>query len=140
MGLRGFHRQAVILCGCSRLAHHSWRAVRDRQLADAAVARPGELKDDSFSIAVGFHKPDLPFIVPRRYFNLYGRDDESSLSRRVRVGLRTPKAAFFHESGQWKMTPPHPFLQRFFETSMPRRGLFLCFTVSSSAEADWLSH
>jgi len=49
-------------------------AVRDGQLADAAAVRLGELKDRPFFMAVGFHKPHLPFIAPRRYFDLYDRD------------------------------------------------------------------
>ena len=49
-------------------------AVRDGQLADAAVARLGKLKDRPFFLAVGFHKPHLPFIAPKRYFDLYDRE------------------------------------------------------------------
>lgn len=49
-------------------------AVRDGQLADAAVAKLGELKDRPFFLAVGFHKPHLPFIAPKKYFDLYYRD------------------------------------------------------------------
>jgi len=49
-------------------------AVRDGQLADAAVARLKELKDRPFFLAVGFHKPHLPFIAPKKYFDLYDRD------------------------------------------------------------------
>ena len=49
-------------------------AVRDGQLADAAVAKLKELKDRPFFLAVGFHKPHLPFIAPKRYFDLYDRD------------------------------------------------------------------
>lgn len=49
-------------------------AVRDGQLADAAVAKMNELKDRPFFLAVGFHKPHLPFIAPKRYFDLYDRE------------------------------------------------------------------
>ena len=49
-------------------------AVRDGQLADAAVARLQKLKDRPFFLAVGFHKPHLPFIAPKKYFDLYDRD------------------------------------------------------------------
>ena len=49
-------------------------AVRDGQLADAAVARLTELRDQPFFMAVGFHKPHLPFIAPKEYFDLYDRD------------------------------------------------------------------
>ncbi len=50
-------------------------AVRDGQLADAAIARLRALRDQPFFLAVGFHKPHLPFIAPKRFFDLYNRDD-----------------------------------------------------------------
>ncbi len=46
-------------------------AVRDGQIAEAAIARLRQLKDQPFFLAVGFHKPHLPFIAPKRYFDLY---------------------------------------------------------------------
>ena len=48
-------------------------AVRDGQLADAAVRKLRELRDRAFFLAVGFHKPHLPFIAPKKYFDLYDR-------------------------------------------------------------------
>jgi arylsulfatase A-like enzyme len=50
-------------------------AIRDGQLADAASAKLEELKGQPFFLAVGFHKPHLPFIAPKKYFDLY--DPES---------------------------------------------------------------
>lgn len=49
-------------------------AVRDGQLADEAVLRLRRLKDQPFFLAVGFHKPHLPFIAPKRFFDLYDPD------------------------------------------------------------------
>ena len=46
-------------------------AVRDGQLADAAIAKLRAIKDNPFFMALGFHKPHLPFIAPRKYFDLY---------------------------------------------------------------------
>jgi iduronate 2-sulfatase len=46
----------------------------DGRIAAAAVAALGELADRPFFLAVGFHKPHLPFIAPRRYWELYDRD------------------------------------------------------------------
>lgn len=49
-------------------------ALRDGHIADAAIAKMKELKDKPFFLAVGFHKPHLPFIAPKKYFDLYDRD------------------------------------------------------------------
>ena len=47
--------------------------VRDGQLADAVVARLEGLAESEqpFFLAVGFHKPHLPFIAPKKYYDLY---------------------------------------------------------------------
>jgi arylsulfatase A-like enzyme len=48
-------------------------ALRDGHLAEAAVAKLRELKSTAapFFLAVGFHKPHLPCIAPKKYFDLY---------------------------------------------------------------------
>ncbi|MEO2007137.1 MAG: sulfatase [Pirellulaceae bacterium] len=48
-------------------------ALRDGHIADAAIRKMKELKDSPFFLAVGFHKPHLPFIAPKKYFDLYDR-------------------------------------------------------------------
>ncbi len=49
-------------------------ALRDGHIADAAITRMKELKEKPFFLAVGFHKPHLPFVAPKKYFDLYDRD------------------------------------------------------------------
>ena len=49
--------------------------LRDGHIADAAIEKLKELKDRPFFLAVGFHKPHLPFIAPKKYFDLYDRDE-----------------------------------------------------------------
>jgi iduronate 2-sulfatase len=46
-------------------------ALPDGQAADAAIAALGELRAQRFFLAVGFLRPHLPFIAPKRYFDLY---------------------------------------------------------------------
>ncbi|MBC8351868.1 MAG: sulfatase [Planctomycetes bacterium] len=50
-------------------------ALRDGDIANAAIGKMSELKDQPFFLAVGFHKPHLPFIAPKKYFDLYDRDE-----------------------------------------------------------------
>jgi iduronate 2-sulfatase len=60
----------------------AWEAVdlpdnmyEDGYFADQAVATLRELKDDPFFLAVGFKKPHLPFIAPKKYWDLYDPAD-----------------------------------------------------------------
>jgi iduronate 2-sulfatase len=46
-------------------------AYHDGRDADAAIQALRDLKDDSFFLAVGFHKPHLPFSAPTKYWDLY---------------------------------------------------------------------
>lgn len=45
----------------------------DGRVADGAIATLKELKGDGkpFFLGVGFHKPHLPFVAPKKYFDLY---------------------------------------------------------------------
>jgi iduronate 2-sulfatase len=46
----------------------------DGQLADEAVKALAEQRDKPLFLAVGFYRPHDPFIVPKKYFELYNRD------------------------------------------------------------------
>lgn len=46
-------------------------ALLDGKIAAQAVARLGQLKDRPFFLAVGFHKPHLPMVAPKKYWDLY---------------------------------------------------------------------
>lgn len=52
-------------------------AYADGKRADLAIARLGKYRASGwpFFLAVGFHKPHLPFNAPRRYWDLYPPDD-----------------------------------------------------------------
>jgi iduronate 2-sulfatase len=49
-------------------------ALADGATADQAVSVLNEIKDRAFFFAVGFIKPHLPFVAPKRYYDLYDRD------------------------------------------------------------------
>ena len=63
----------------------SWQAldVQDDELRDGKTAKRAievldEIQDTRFFLAVGFHKPHLPFYAPKKYYELY-KDENFSL-------------------------------------------------------------
>lgn len=54
---------------------HFWDGQVARHVIDTMRERLSEEPDVPFFLAAGFVKPHLPFVAPRRYFDLYGEDD-----------------------------------------------------------------
>ncbi len=50
-------------------------AYSDGAIADAAIEMLRQAKDKPFFLAVGFLKPHLPFVAPKKYWDLYRRDE-----------------------------------------------------------------
>ncbi|MCY3018393.1 MAG: sulfatase [Planctomycetota bacterium] len=50
-------------------------AYADGATADEAIRVLRDVKDKPFFLAVGFLKPHLPFVAPRKYWDLYKRED-----------------------------------------------------------------
>lgn len=70
-------------------------AYADGRIAARAVERLGELskdRDQPFFMAVGFARPHLPFSVPKRYWDLYERD-EFPLPETVATPVGAPEYA-----------------------------------------------
>lgn len=49
-------------------------ALREGHMTDQAIVLMNDLKQRPFFLAVGYHKPHLPFVAPKRYFDLYHRE------------------------------------------------------------------
>ncbi len=52
-------------------------ALADGATADKAIQVLNEIKDRPFFFAVGFLKPHLPFVAPKKYWDLYRKDQLS---------------------------------------------------------------
>jgi len=50
-------------------------ALQDGQVADRAIQALREMRGKPFFLAVGFLKPHLPFVAPKKYFDLYSIND-----------------------------------------------------------------
>lgn len=74
----------------------------DGELAEVAVAHVKELaaREKPFFLAVGFHKPHLPFVAPKKYWDLYQRD-AISIARFTTLPAGAPEIAF-QDSGELK--------------------------------------
>jgi arylsulfatase A-like enzyme len=60
----------------------------DGFIADKAIEAMRQVKDKPFFLAVGFVKPHLPFVAPRRFFDLYPRESiELSPNRKPPQGV-----------------------------------------------------
>lgn len=77
-------------------------AYFDGQVADAAVAQIGNLKgsEKPFFLAVGFIRPHLPFVAPKRYWDLYDRDEMPLAEFRTMSSDPVPCA--YHNSNEVK--------------------------------------
>ena len=75
-------------------------AYVDGVLAERAVADLRRLanQDEPFFLAVGFFKPHLPFVAPKKYWDLYDRDD-IALPDNYHVPKDAP-AESIHNSGE----------------------------------------
>ena len=47
--------------------------LRDGDIADKTIKALNLIKDKPFFLAPGFHKPHIPFIAPKKYWDLYDR-------------------------------------------------------------------
>ena len=62
-------------------------AMLDGKIADKAVSVMNEVKDKPFFLAVGFHKPHMPWVAPKKYWDMY-QDSDIRLGRVSRAARR----------------------------------------------------
>ncbi len=75
-------------------------AYEDGAIAEAAIKQLKKFKNDSkpFFLALGFHKPHLPFVAPQKYWDLYERD-KMNLAEFRQHAENSPKFAY-HNWGE----------------------------------------
>jgi iduronate 2-sulfatase len=74
----------------------------EENMSDAIIGKIGvdrikALKDSTFFLAVGFIKPHLPFVAPRKYWNLYDRSKIKIPARKSPEGMPDFALARFGE-------------------------------------------
>ena len=70
--------------------------LQDGQIALRGIEALREIKDKPFFLALGFLKPHLPFIAPKKYWDLYPREEV-----KVAQNLFAPKDAPKFASTRW---------------------------------------
>ena len=77
----------------------------DGKVADEVIRMMEARKDEPFFIGAGFYKPHVPWIAPKKYFDMYPLEsidvrpfDDSELSI-------APEYAYFTKPANWAMTP-----------------------------------
>lgn len=81
--------------------------VTDSELTDGTIAAGGlklmrqlSQSNKPFFLAVGFKKPHLPFIAPKKYWDLYQRDQFSLASHRG--GIQNASGYSLHDSNEFR--------------------------------------
>jgi iduronate 2-sulfatase len=99
-------------------AEVSDNAYRDGQVAEMAVQLLDSLSGNSkpFFLAVGFLKPHLPFIAPKKYWDMYDRN-EFELASFQKKALNSPDLAY-HNSGELKNYSDIPLFDNYSENEL----------------------
>lgn len=78
-------------------------------------------KSQPFFFAVGFAKPHLPFVAPKKYWDMYQRD-EMPLAPFQKHAKNSPELAY-HNSGELRMYSDIPSLASFTDVKLNNIGL-----------------
>ena len=93
-------------------------AYRDGVCAEEAIKLMNQLKGGKkpFFLAVGFHKPHLPFCAPKKYWNLYKRD-QFSIAEFQHKAANSPDMAY-QSSGELKLYTDIPNFNSFSDNEL----------------------
>lgn len=80
--------------------------IGDKLVVDHAIKRLKALKDSSFFLAVGLTKPHLPFIAPKKYFELYPLEEIEVPDKENIHGYPALPAKGFGELRKYHQMPP----------------------------------
>lgn len=77
LNLKGKKRRQHVRLGPVERDYGADKNYHDYALTDLAIEKLGRLKDrdQPFFMNVGYRKPHLPFVAPKRYWDLYDRDN-----------------------------------------------------------------
>lgn len=100
---------------CAEVSDNSYR---DGEVAEMAVQLLDSLSANSkpFFLAVGFLKPHLPFVAPKKYWDMYDRN-EFELASFQEKALNSPDLAY-HNSGELKNYSDIPLFDNYSENEL----------------------
>lgn len=74
-------------------------AYIDGKVCEAAIEVLREIGDSTFFLAVGFRRPHLPFTAPKKYWDLYDRNDFQNALKDATKPVNSPEIAY-HNSNE----------------------------------------
>ncbi len=115
---------------------------RDGLLAKKANGILDTLKntDKPFFLAVGFFKPHLPFVAPKKYYDLYKREDVKMVENYYRA-KESPKQAYHNmgELHQYSAVPKELLLPLDYATSL-RQAYFASVSYVDAMVGEVIKH
>ncbi|WP_418262568.1 sulfatase [Flavobacterium faecale] len=100
-------------------------AYKDGRAANNAIDALNKLKNDKFLLIVGFSKPHLPFNAPKKYWDLYSKNDFKVPSREVPENVYLPGMPKWRELAGYSNIPKEGLLNDDLTKDL-RHGYYAC--------------